>query len=386
MWAEENSRDALFAAMRRRETYATSGTRPLLRFFAGHYDARVCRGADLAGTGYRQGVPMGAEIGPFNGAASPTFTVFAMKDPGEPAMDPMHPAIPGTDLQRIQIVKGWVDGTGTAREEVFDVAGDADNGASVDLATCEPTGAGFEHLCTTWTDPGFEPNERAFYYARVLENPSCRWSTLECNARGVDCSDPASVPPQLVACCDATVPKTLQERAWASPIWYRPEGLGAVAGRIRFGRSPGRDRLQIEAPLGAGIAHDLSADDLTVVVRNSDVIYQVTLPAGTVRDGVYRDRKGSLGGVKKVTFDQIGTGPAKLTLQTVPLDLVNAARGDHMVEVEVRIGAYEAKQTRLWTLRGNTLGTTDKDRGDEDDDDGGGDEDDNDDGGDDDDD
>ena len=357
VWAEENSRDALFAAMRRRETYGTSGTRPLLRFFAGNYAASVCEDPNLATTGYRRGVPMGAEIGPFNGSQSPTFTVLAAKDPGEPAIDAAHPAIPGTPLQRIQIVKGWVDSTGVAHEKIFDVAGDPNNGASVDLATCTPTGTGFDQLCTTWTDPEFDASQRAFYYARVLENPTCRWSTMQCNERGVDCSNPAAVPPQLVACCDATVPKTHQERAWASPIWYRPEGMGAAGGRIRFGSSAGQDELQLTVPLGAGIAHDLSAADLTIAVRDNDTIYDVTLPAGTVQNGVYEDATGSLGGVKKVTFAQTGSGPATLTLETVPLVLSRAERGDHMIEVEVRIGTYTATQPRLWTLSGNTLGT-----------------------------
>ena len=102
-----------------------------------------------------------------------------MKDPGTAAA-------PGTDLQRVQIVKGWVDAGGAPHEHVFDVAGDAANGAGVDPATCAPTGAGAAELCAVWEDPEFDPAERAFYYARVLENPSCRWSTRVCKAAGVD--------------------------------------------------------------------------------------------------------------------------------------------------------------------------------------------------------
>jgi hypothetical protein len=360
-WAEENSRDAIFSAMRRRETYGTSGTRPTLRFFAGNYDSSICDNSDLAATGYRQGVPMGAEIGPFNGTQSPTFTVLAVKDPGEPSVtmgDVTYPPIPGTPLQRVQIIKGWIDGDGAAQEKVFDVAG-GPNDAGVDLTTCETTGTdGHDTLCTAWTDPEFDPTQRAFYYARVLENPTCRWSQMQCNERGVDCSQPESVPGELVACCDDTVPKTHQERAWSSPIWYRPEGMGQVAGTISFGAEAAQDTLQLTLPLGAGVQHDLSSEALTVVVRDNDVIYQATLPAGTVQDGAYEDDTGSIDGVKKVTFTQTDSGPATLTLETVATDLSKADRLTHMVDVEVRIGEYTAAQTRMWTLSDSTLGTT----------------------------
>ena len=104
-------------------------------------------------------------------------------------------------------------------ERVYDVAGDAANGAGLDLETCETRGSDFAALCAVWEDPDFDPDQRAFYYARVLENPSCRWSTYECNASGVDCA--AGAPPGFEACCDASVPRTIQERAYTSPIWYR---------------------------------------------------------------------------------------------------------------------------------------------------------------------
>src|SRR4029453_41321 len=149
VYAEENSRDALFAAMRRRETYGTSGPRHQLRFFAGKYSKDICKDPQFVATAYRDGVPMGAETGLKN----PTFAVLAMKDPG----DPGHP---GTPLQRVQIVKGWIDASGQAKEKVFDVAGNANNGAAVDLATCTPTGAGFDTLCAPWKDPESEPPKR----------------------------------------------------------------------------------------------------------------------------------------------------------------------------------------------------------------------------------
>src|SRR5262249_55140714 len=128
-WAEENSRDAIFSALKRRETYATSGTRPVVRFFAGTLDGVTCGADDFVERAYTTGTPMGGELGAVRGTVSPRFAVWAMKDPGTQAM-------PGVDLQRVQIIKGWVDAQGTAHEKVVDVAGNAANGAGVDPATC----------------------------------------------------------------------------------------------------------------------------------------------------------------------------------------------------------------------------------------------------------
>jgi hypothetical protein len=119
----------------------------------------------------------------------------------------------GADLQRLQIIKGWIAG-GEAHQQVFDVAGDPNNGASVDLATCGRTGSGAASLCAVWSDPDFDPSQHAFYYARVIENPSCRWNTHSClGLTGAE---------RPAGCDDPEVPKTVQERAWTSPIWYRP--------------------------------------------------------------------------------------------------------------------------------------------------------------------
>jgi hypothetical protein len=213
LWAEENSRDSLFAAMRRREAYGTSGPRMTVRFFGGwDYPESLCTAPDLAARGYAGGVPMGSDL-PVRGAATaPVFVVSALRDPDEE----------GAPLQRIQIVKGWLGPDGEPREHVWDVAGDASATADVDLRTCAVGDAGGAALCTVWRDPEFDPAVPAFWYARVLQVPTCRWTQWACNARGVDCARPETVGEGLAPCCDPAVPRTIQERAWTSPIWYAP--------------------------------------------------------------------------------------------------------------------------------------------------------------------
>lgn len=346
MWAEENSRDALFAAMRRREVYATSGTRPIVRFFGGRIPSNVCRQGTVAQTGYESGVPMGGEIGPV--AQRPRFVVQATRDPGAPGF-------PGTPLQRVQIVKGWID-AGGAHEKVFDIAGSALNGA-VDDTTCLTSGSGADELCEVWTDPEFDRDQRAFYYARVLENPICRWSTLLCNANGVDCSAPGSIPPGFEECCDPARPRTVQERAWTSPIWYRPEGVARLRGKVSFGAGSGNDVLRLKARLGAAApSFDVTINDLTVRVTDDDLIYEVTIPAGTLQPRgnrfVYSDPNGGLNGLKAATVTFTKRGEVRLSLRTVPLDLSNADRSDHMVHVTISIGDYEATHNRLWIATG----------------------------------
>jgi len=209
VWAEENSRDALFTAMRRRETYSTTGPRIVVRMFAGwDYPADLCGRPDLVETGYAGGVPMGGVL-PSRpaGAPAPVIVVEALRDPV------------GTPLQRVQIVKGWV-ADGETHEQVFEVAGDAANGASVDPTTCTPSGDGAAALCTVWRDPSFDPSAPAFYYARVLENPTCRWHTYLCNAGGVRCDQPSTVTEGFEGCCDPAYPKTIQERAVTSAVWW----------------------------------------------------------------------------------------------------------------------------------------------------------------------
>jgi hypothetical protein len=215
VWAEENTRDSIFSALQRRETYGTSGPRPVVRFFGGwDYEASMCNGEGFAQQGYDGGVPMGGDLAARGDASAPRFAVSALADPGSDDS-------PGAPLQRIQVVKGWVDAKGSVHEKVYDVAGGA-NDASVDTATCERQGEGARSLCSVWSDPDFDASQGAFYYARVLENPSCRWSQHLCIAAGVDCSDAATIASGFEPCCAADHQPTVQERAWTSPIWYQP--------------------------------------------------------------------------------------------------------------------------------------------------------------------
>lgn len=235
VWAEENSRDAIFEGLRMKETYATSGTRPVIRFFGGaDIPEDLCSRADAIETAYKHGVPMGGQI-PAGGEPL-KFFVSVLKDAGVEGN-------PGTDLQRVQVIKGWVDSNGQTHESVFDVAGDADNGAWVNESDCARTGSGAAQLCEVWQDPTFDAAAPAFYYARVIENPTCRWTTLQCQAAGVNpfdenCPSQAARATQSAVdekgasgdvygkCCldaetDPFYSPVIQERAWTSPIWYR---------------------------------------------------------------------------------------------------------------------------------------------------------------------
>jgi hypothetical protein len=208
VWAEENSREAIYAAMRRKETFATSGPRIKVRFFASHdFPADLLSRADTVRQAYARGVPMGGDLLAARGKA-PKFLVWAVRDPR------------AGYLQRAQVVKGWIE-NGEAKEKVFDVACSdglkvdpatnrcPGNGAAVDLSTCTPDRfKGDVELRTVWSDPGYNPKQRAFYYVRVLENPSCRWSTWDALRNGTP-RNPKLAP-------------TIMERAWSSPIWVEP--------------------------------------------------------------------------------------------------------------------------------------------------------------------
>ena len=208
VWAEENTRDAIYNALRRKETFATSGPRIRVRFFAGFdFDDNIIDNVDMVAKAYAGGVPMGSDLLAQEGK-TPKFLVSALRDPRS------------APLQRLQIVKGWID-HGTPREAVYDVACSdglavdpathrcPDNGARVNLADCSITAdVGDTQMKALWTDPDFDAARRAFYYVRVLENPTCRWSTWDAVRAGVE------PRPDLK--------KTIQERAWSSPIWYIP--------------------------------------------------------------------------------------------------------------------------------------------------------------------
>ena len=206
-WAEENTRDSLYESFRRKEVFATSGPRIKVRFFAGaDLNATMLDAADGIDRAYESGVTMGGDVAISNeDTRAPKFLVMASADPAS------------APLQRLQVIKGWVDADGETHEDVIDVAcaGGAvvnpetnrcpDNGARVDITTCAinpETGAA--QLSALWTDPDFDSETRAFYYARVIENPTCRWSTWDAIRAGV------APRPDLA--------KTLQERAWSSPI------------------------------------------------------------------------------------------------------------------------------------------------------------------------
>jgi len=204
VWAEENSRDAIFDALARREAFATSGTRIEPRLFAGwDLPADLCERNDLLAQGYAKGVPMGGTLhrAPARDATL-RFVAHARRDPR------------GAPLERLQIIEAWHGPDGAFHQAVHDVAR-VPPGASVDPETCATRGPGAGTLCATWTDPDFDPDRASVYYARVVEIPTCRWNTWRCLA----------LPPERRpdGCSDPRVPSTIRERAWTSPIWYLPE-------------------------------------------------------------------------------------------------------------------------------------------------------------------
>jgi hypothetical protein len=210
-WATENTREAIWDAFARKEVYATTGSRILVRFWGGWEFTAADAGSRLPGEiGYTKGVPMGGELSRAPEGKAPTFLVAALKDPFS------------GNLDRIQIVKGWLDKRGDTHEKVYDVVwGDADRrqpgadgnippvGNTVDVANATWTNTiGDPELITVWTDPDFDPGVSAFYYARVIEIPTPRWTAYDTKRLGVQ--------------MDSEVPMTTQERAYTSPIWYTP--------------------------------------------------------------------------------------------------------------------------------------------------------------------
>ena len=212
MWARENTRKAIFDAMKRKEVYATTGTRIRVRVFAGwDFKADEVSRPDFVAQGYRRGVPMGGTLTGTPDGQAPNFMIHALRDPD------------GANLDRIQIIKGWLDEVGKAHERIYDIA--VSDGRNIDAAgRCkEPVGntvdvekatytntIGDALLAAHWQDPDFNPKEHAFYYIRVLEIPTPRWTTFDAVFFGID--------------RPRNVPATIQDRAYTSPIWYTPKG------------------------------------------------------------------------------------------------------------------------------------------------------------------
>jgi hypothetical protein len=210
VWATDNTRAALFDAMQRRETYATTGPRMIVRFFGGwDFQAMDAKHRLPAAIGYSKGVPMGGDLGQAPADKSPTFLVAAMKDPM------------GANLDRIQVVKGWLGKDGKAQERIFDVAVSGGRkigpdgrcktpvGNTVDVANASYTNTiGAPLLSAYWKDPTFDAAQRAFYYVRVIQIPSPRWTAYDQKRFGIKMPD--------------YVPMTVTDRAYTSPIWYSP--------------------------------------------------------------------------------------------------------------------------------------------------------------------
>jgi hypothetical protein len=213
VWAPENTREAIFDGIKRKETYGTSGTLIRLRFFGGwSYAKALVKDADFVKKAYKDGVPMGGDLAKQPASAkAPTFAVWALKDPES------------GNLDRIQIIKGWQN-NGHGLEKVYDVAWSDNRKPDAKTGKVPPVGntvnikeatytndIGDTQLSAVWTDPNFDPTLHAVYYVRVLEIPTPRWSTFDAKTLGID-------PPE-------GVPATIQERAWSSPIWYTPEPM-----------------------------------------------------------------------------------------------------------------------------------------------------------------
>ena len=210
VWAEDNTRAAIWDAMERKEVYGTTGPRILVRFFGGwDFTANDLNSRAPAFRGYEKGVPMGGDLNAQADDRAPTFMVYALRDPI------------GANLDRIQIVKGWLDSRGQTHEEVYDVAWSAGReldsngslapvGNTVDIAAANWVNTiGASEIATVWTDPDFDPGQSAFYYARVLEIPTPRWVVYDAFRFDLEVPDGATT--------------THQERAYTSPIWYNPQ-------------------------------------------------------------------------------------------------------------------------------------------------------------------
>jgi len=209
MWATENPREALWDAMKRKEGYATTGPRMVVRMFGGFdFVEEDAKRHDIAAIGYAKGVPMGGDLAKAPKGKAPTLLVSALKDAN------------GANLDRIQIVKGWLDANGELHEKIYDVAVSDGRqisrgkvkktvGSTVDLSTATYTNAiGDAPLTASWTGPDFDPSAKSFYYTRVIEMPTPRWTAFDEVRFGI------KMAPEVT--------RVLQERAYTSPIWYTP--------------------------------------------------------------------------------------------------------------------------------------------------------------------
>jgi hypothetical protein len=212
VWAEENTREAIFDAMKRKETYGTSGPLIRLRLFGGwKYSKNLVENKNFIEKAYKDGVPMGSDL-PKKASKAPRFAVWALKDPES------------GNLDRIQIIKGFINKWGRADEKIYDVALSDDReadpktgkipsvGNTVDIEKATyANDIGDSQLSAMWTDPDFDPTQKAVYYVRVLEIPTPRWTTYDAARNKLPLPE--------------DVPATIQERAWSSPIWYTPETM-----------------------------------------------------------------------------------------------------------------------------------------------------------------
>ena len=218
VWAENNTRQSIYNAFRRKETFATTGSRIKVRFFGGYQMENTFSEDDPVNFAYTNGVTMGSDMLQSE-KQKPQFVVWALRD------------VKRAPLDRVQIIKGWTELSGKPHEEIYDVACSdrrkpnpktnlcQDTGASVNLDNCQiSANEGADELRAVWEDPNFNPDLKAFYYVRVLENPTCRWSTWDALKSGEK--------PR------ADLPSTIQERAWSSPIWYIPDNEGITIGNI----------------------------------------------------------------------------------------------------------------------------------------------------------
>ena len=254
VWAEENSRESIYEAFMRKEVYATSGPRISLRVFGGYnFKPGDALSADIAEVGYSNGVPMGGNLPVASNGAAPRLLISALKDSNS------------GNLDRIQVVKGWADHKGKTYEKIFDVAWSGDRkigadgklppvGNTVNLETGKYTNTiGEVALSTVWTDPEFDPNLSAFYYVRVLEIPTPRYSLLDAIALNMDPSETGQ-------------PATIQERAYSSPIWYTPARTSETVGVL----APDSATLTIEALLADGFVR-MSADEIDRTIMGNQL-------------------------------------------------------------------------------------------------------------------